>query len=215
MYSLFTRTLIATAATALAAVAQTPTPTVTETPTATVTATVTATPTAATPTATVTPTVTTTPVTTPAALGRTIDENYMIAAAQGDIYEILAARIALTNANRTDVKRLAQRLINDHTASLEDLTALALTKGVTLPTDITADQAVSLQGLSQLTGRSFDRQYLNEEVDYHVVSINTATTEVRRGTDADVRANARAELPVLRRHLLLAQSLERRVIRGR
>ena len=144
---------------------------------------------------------------TPAA-GAEIDRNYVVAAAQGDMFEIAAAQVALVRAQSASVKRYARMLLQDHTTSLADLTPLASSLGITLPADVTAEQKVSLGGLDSLSGRIFDREYVHEEINDHEVDIDLAKTEARHGTDPAVRANAAKELRVLRKHLATGERVE-------
>ena len=188
---------------------ETPTETPIETPTETPTETVTAT-----PTATVTATPTATPTTTPTQLSD-LDQNYMVAAARSNLFEIAAGQLALARTNNSAVRRFAQRIVIDHTNALAELTALAAAKNVTLPTDVNAEQAVALEGLSQLTGRRFDREYVRRQELAHEAAIETARIEVRLGSDPDVVANARESLPVLRRHLAQNRNLDNRVAAAR
>ncbi len=171
-----------------------------ETPTATATVTPTAT-----PTATVTPS----PSPSPAALSA-IDQTYLIAAAQGDRYEIAVAELALLQSTNARIRRIAQRLITDHTASLAAVTALADANAVTIPEGLNAEQALVLDGLGSFSGRRFDRQFTRLQDCDHERAIFAAQTEVDQGTNPQVVQNASNQLPVLRRHLSQIRAAQNR-----
>ncbi|MBE8219300.1 DUF4142 domain-containing protein, partial [Leptospira borgpetersenii serovar Ballum] len=62
------------------------------------------------------------------------DEKALKDMAQADINEVAAAKIALEKAQNSDVKAFAQKMVDDHSAALSKVQAVAQQKGVTLPT---------------------------------------------------------------------------------
>lgn len=60
------------------------------------------------------------------------DAEFIAAAANADHYEIQLSQLAADRAARADVKQLAATLVRDHTATSEQLTALASAAGVTV-----------------------------------------------------------------------------------
>ncbi|MFC0385671.1 DUF4142 domain-containing protein [Muricoccus vinaceus] len=64
--------------------------------------------------------------------------------------------------------------------------------------------------LAALRGRDFDRAYAQAMVEDHEEDIRLFEAEARDGTDADVKAFAAQEVPMLREHLREVRALARR-----
>src|SRR4051812_9428759 len=60
------------------------------------------------------------------------DREFVDKAALGNLLEVNLGQVALQRAESPDVKRFAQRMIDDHTAANTKLTNIARGKGVTL-----------------------------------------------------------------------------------
>jgi putative membrane protein len=132
-----------------------------------------------------------------------LDASYLKTSIQGDRFEIEGGRLASASSNAT-VRALAARLVRDHTKSLSDAVKLAHHLGVDVPKAPTPPEKWELRMVAQLTGAAFDHWYSELEVADHHQDISEASDEAHNGTHAVVRANARHELPVLRRHLQLS-----------
>ncbi|KAB1051134.1 DUF4142 domain-containing protein, partial [Cronobacter sakazakii] len=68
--------------------------------------------------------------TTPGAKLSAGDEKALKDMAQADINEVAAAKIALEKAQNSDVKAFAQKMVDDHSAALSKVQAVAQQKGV-------------------------------------------------------------------------------------
>ena len=86
--------------------------------------------------------------------------------------DIELARVAVSNADRAEVKAFARTMITDHSAVNEQATALAGRLGVT-PRDNPVSQSLltgaqaARASLERLRGANFDRAYIDREVAYH------------------------------------------------
>src|SRR6185312_12631124 len=67
------------------------------------------------------------------------DKDFMMKAAQGAIAEIELGGVAMKRGGK-DGKTFGQRMVTDHTKSLNSLKSLAASLRITLPTKPTADQ---------------------------------------------------------------------------
>ena len=101
------------------------------------------------------------------------DQSFVTAAASSDAGEIQAAQLAETKARRAAVKKFAQQMVTDHTASTQKLTTIATSKGgtpPTTPTQIATDQMAVLQKASPAR---FDREYVHDQVVDHQAAVPT------------------------------------------
>jgi len=136
----------------------------------------------------------------------TWDAQWLKMSIEGDRYEIAAGTMALSKSSNSAVRTLAQTLVTDHTQSLSDAIDLAQKLHVEVPSEPSPVQQWILSDLSQHTGNQFDVEFSSIEVKDHQEDIDQAQTEVSCGVVPEVRADARNELPMLHKHLELAQA---------
>jgi putative membrane protein len=134
------------------------------------------------------------------------DEQWLMMSIQGDRFEVAGGRLGESKATTPAVRALAARLVKDHSASLKDAIKLAKKLGVDVPPAPSPSQRWELKTVAAFSGKEFDRRYGDLEVLDHKQDISEAKDEVTQGTNRDVRANARKELPTLRKHLKLSRA---------
>jgi len=177
-------------------------------------------------------------------------------AQMSDRYEIAASRLAQDKAQKAEVKRFAQEMVQDHTRTTQELMDLmqrvqggAQTSSATQPGGnsragaganagssqgggsaaqggsqaganmTTAQGGVQAQGLDaqhqQLLQRlqsadsgSFDRTYVQQQVQAHQQAVDMFTAYSQHGDNAQVKQWAAKTLPTLQQHLQRAQQLQ-------
>ena len=133
------------------------------------------------------------------------DEQFVQDAARGGMQEVHMGRLGLERGGSQAVKRLSQRLTNDHTKSGQELAALAKGKGIALAPDDA--QTISAMPLAKMQGADFDREFAKAATADHEKDIAAFEKEASSGTDPDIRNWARQTLPTLRAHLADARAL--------
>lgn len=133
------------------------------------------------------------------------DRQFMIMAAKTDMTEAHEGQMAENDANRANVKEFAKTLVQDHTESYERLTELAAKTGVSIPKGINVAKDRAVQQLVHLKGDRFDRQFTRQEVTDHRQAIAAFKHEAARGRDANVKAYAAKMIPILEKHIHLAE----------
>jgi putative membrane protein len=139
-----------------------------------------------------------------AALSNT-DKQFMITAARTDMIEAHEGQMAESQANRANVKDFGKLLVQDHTQSYEQLTALSSKAGVSIPKGIDAAKVPALEPLLRLKGDRFDREFTRDEIAAHRRALAAFKREAEHGQDADVKAYASSMIPTLEKHLQLAE----------
>lgn len=89
----------------------------------------------------------------------------------------------------------------EHTKSLADLTALAKTKNISLPTSQTENGKDAYKKLNNKSGNDFVKEYSSMMVNGHKKAIELFEKASTDCTDSDIKAWATATLPALRTHL--------------
>jgi putative membrane protein len=133
---------------------------------------------------------------------------FAVAAAQSDQYEIVAAQDALAQSQNSKVRAFAQTMIDDHTKSREALRQAATASGLPAPPEaMDSDQAALLASLESLRGPDFDKTYAKQQVLAHGAALAVERSFASAGADPNLRRVARADVPMIRRHLELAQQM--------
>ncbi len=85
----------------------------------------------------------------------------------GGMMEVQAAQAAQQKASSSEVKELAKKIEQDHTAANEELKALAVKKGVELPSDMGPKHQTHMSKIQSASGDQFDRIWLKMMMDDH------------------------------------------------
>jgi putative membrane protein len=132
--------------------------------------------------------------------------DFVTDAIKGDNSEIMIGKLAEQNGGSAAVKKFGRTLVADHTKAKDQMTQLAEKVGVTPPTDTSADAQSEIQKLQGLKGNDFDQEFTSHMVDDHQKDIAKfeAEASAKNGSASTLAAK---QLPTLRKHLKMAQSL--------
>jgi len=136
------------------------------------------------------------------------DQTFLKEAAQGGQAEVQMGRLAAQKGQSQSVRQLGQKLVQDHSKANQELKLLAAQKSVTLPTDIGTENQSALSHLKNLEGTEFDQAFIKHAVEDHQKDIQKFQTVSQQSADADVKAFAQKQLPVLQQHLKMAQDAQ-------
>lgn len=129
------------------------------------------------------------------------DAQFLVNAAEINLEEIRLGQLAQQNGKATHVKELGKMMVDMHTKSLNDLTALAKSKNVTIPTSPTDDALDAYQKLNEKSVNDFDKAYADMMVSEHNDAIDTFEKASTDCNDTDIKNWASTSLPELRQHL--------------
>ncbi|MDM5177970.1 DUF4142 domain-containing protein [Massilia sp. DJPM01] len=130
------------------------------------------------------------------------DQKIVADMARANMAEIEAGKLALANSQNAEVKTFAQRMIDDHTKALGDVTQLAQTKGVTLPTEVDSKHKALAAKLGKLNGDAFDKAYMAQAGVGDHKAVHAALKKFKaKAKDPDVKALAAKMLPTVEQHL--------------
>jgi putative membrane protein len=139
------------------------------------------------------------------------DKKFMEKAAQGGMAEVSAGQMASSKGTSNDVKAFGQRMVTDHGKANDELKQLASTKGVTLPTDVAADQKKQADELGKKTGKDFDKQYAKDMVEDHDKDVKEFEEASKKAKDPDLKSWIDKTLPTLKDHQKMAHEMEKKV----
>ena len=136
------------------------------------------------------------------------DRDVVLDLAHAHLAEIDGARLALEKSQNEDVRRFAQRMIDEHQAAHTELQQLAQAKSIKLPQEANLIHKTLATAMRLLSGETFDHQYISRMG----INDNQRTVEMLQkalveAKDADIRAHAVRVLPVIQEHLATARQL--------
>lgn len=129
------------------------------------------------------------------------DAQFLVNAAEINLEEIKLGQLAQQKSSIAHVKKLGKMMEDGHTKALADLTALAKTKMITIPTAATEKARDANEKLNGKSGKDFDESYSDMMVSGHKDAISIFEKAAAESSDADIKAWATATLPTLRTHL--------------
>jgi putative membrane protein len=144
-----------------------------------------------------------------APLANTADA-YVTNAAIGDMYEIESSKLAQQKA-QSAVKKFAQQMITDHTATTAKLKATIAEAGLQLmpPTKLDARRQGMLDNLSSLSGAAFDTAYLDQQTAAHQEALALHTGFAQDGDNEPLKKLAAATAPKIQHHYEMVQQLDK------
>lgn len=125
----------------------------------------------------------------------------LVHAYSANLFEIKAAENASMNAVTDDVKRLSAMLVEAHGKMNEDVKALAESKGVMLPSDLTEEQRKDLEKLAEKTGIDYDKAFTDKMKNKHEDALKFYEKTAEKCDDPQVKNWASATAPEVRSHL--------------
>ena len=135
------------------------------------------------------------------------DKKFVREAAQGNLAEIELGQLAEQKASSPEVKKFAERMVQDHTKANDQLKEIARNKGISLPDSPAVKDKLTKDRLSKTNGEKFDREYMSDMVKDHEKDVSAFKHESQSGSDTDVKSFASKTLPKLQDHLREAQQL--------
>jgi len=135
------------------------------------------------------------------------DRDFLMDTAMDGLMEVELGRLAAQQGASDAVKKFGQKMVDDHTQANTELTTLATSKGVTLPTSIDDKHRQDVTKLSAMQGADFDRAYAKMMLKDHEKAVSNFEKQSTKGTDPDVKAFAAKTLPTLQEHLTMVRAL--------
>ena len=136
-------------------------------------------------------------------------KDFLTDAMQGDVSEVKMGQLAEKNGGSAEMKDFGKTLVTDHTKAGEQVKATAQKVGVTVKEQPSSEAQKDYDKLSKLKGADFDKEFARMSVDDHQKDISKFQKEAdaKDGPASDL---AQQQLPVLKKHLQMAQSLQQK-----
>jgi putative membrane protein len=127
-------------------------------------------------------------------------------AIKGDNSETRLGSLIAARGSSAAVRSFGRTLERDHSTAKVQASAVARRIGVSVPSSMMPEARSEYAKLQHLSGRAFDREVRRYMINDHRKDISEFQEQARSG-DQRTAELARMQLPVLRKHLSIAESL--------
>ncbi len=128
-------------------------------------------------------------------------------AGSGDMKEVQLGNLALQNATSQGVKDFGRTLAKDHSKAVDDLKEIAKNNNIKFPDKLDEKDQAKVQEFQQTNKSDFDKKFVQYMIKDHKKDIQDFTKAAKNNKNKDVREWAEKNLPVLKKHLDIAQKL--------
>jgi putative membrane protein len=135
-------------------------------------------------------------------------QDFVTAAANSDMLEIAAAKLAQENGN-PDEKKFAEQMTTDHSKTTNDIKAMVTSGDVKaeLPSTLDPSSQAKLDKLRDARRRTFAIEYDSMQVSAHKEAVSLFERYSKSGDNPELKDWAGKMLPTLRHHLEMAEAL--------
>lgn len=138
-------------------------------------------------------------------------EKFMKMAIEGNLAEVQLGKLAQQKGSTAEVRAYGQTLEADHASANLNAVKTAMAAGIDVPTAPSNAQQAQYKKLAKLSGKKFDKEFIDMSVDMHEDDVKAYGDEAKVTEDGAVATYASATLPVLQGHLQVAKDLQARM----
>jgi putative membrane protein len=142
------------------------------------------------------------------------DTTFLPEAIRAGLAEVELGKLGVQKASNPEVKQFAERMVADHSAANERLSALAAEHKIevegtygTPPLRPDEQAAAKMQEMSRLSGSAFDQAFMRQMIEDHQKAVELFGREAKEGKDKKVTGFVAEVLPKLQEHLAMARRI--------
>ncbi len=138
---------------------------------------------------------------------------FVAEAANSDMYEVEAAKIAEDRSRNPEVKEFAAKMIAAHTETSDELKSILREIGsdVAPPAHLDDRRQGLIDDLRGAKDSDFDGRYVSQQVDVHREALLLMQGYTQRGDVPEVKKFAAKTAPVVQSHLNMAEAMYRKM----
>jgi len=134
-------------------------------------------------------------------------DDFFEAATEAGIAEVVTGNLAKKKSQNADIKAFAQQMVTDHTQANQKLGDIARKLDISVPDEAALTDKVK-KVILEWREESFDKSYINNQVDAHEKAVELFKKEAASSDKAELKAFASDTLPKLEQHLEHAKALQ-------
>ena len=139
------------------------------------------------------------------------DKKFLAMASQSDQNEIALSKLAESKATNPAVKAFAGKMITEHTKMSASMKPFADAWGLTPAMGPDADHQKELDKLNGLSGKDFDKEYIDDMVSDHSKALSAFTTEAKDTKDLKFQAAVVKGKTAVAAHKNMAYDLKKKM----
>jgi putative membrane protein len=134
------------------------------------------------------------------------DKSFIKDASEGSLAEINFAKLALQKSQDPNVRKFAERMIQDHQKLIDDMKPFAVKYHVK-PSGTPISDHAKYEELKMKSGTDFDRAYVEAMVKDHDEDLKTFMKEEQSTQDPELKATVEKGEKVVREHLEMIDNI--------
>jgi putative membrane protein len=150
-------------------------------------------------------------VTTSARAATDDDKKFLAMASQSDRNEIALSKLAEAKATNPAVKAFAEKMVSEHTKMSASMKPYADAWGLTPAAGPDADHQKEIDKLNGLSGKDFDKEYIDEMVSDHAKALDAFTKEAKDTKDTKFQASVIKGKTAVAAHKNMAYDLKKKL----
>lgn len=128
------------------------------------------------------------------------DAEILVDAAEFDLQQRELGKLAQARGVSTAVKDLGKMMETHHNDSFNELSGLAKSKQISIPSAITEDGQKEYDKLSKADAKNFDKDYLDRIFKDHHEAIEDFTQDAQKTQDVEIKAYLEGKVIALKGH---------------
>jgi putative membrane protein len=129
------------------------------------------------------------------------DTTFASKASISGVAEVALGKMAASKGTDSKIKDFGKMMVMDHGKANAELMSIAKTKNIMLPAALDTEHQAKSDSLSKLTGKDFDKGYVQVMIEGHKKTLALMQTEASNGKDAELKAFAAKTAPIVQMHL--------------
>ncbi len=139
------------------------------------------------------------------------DKKFLAMASQSDQDELALSKLAETKAANPAVKAFAQKMVAEHTKMSASMKPFADSWGLAPASGPDADHQKELDKLNGLSGKDFDKEYIDDMVSDHAKALDAFTKEAKDTKDVKFQAAVIKGKTAVAAHKNMAYDLKKKM----
>jgi len=137
------------------------------------------------------------------AFAATTTQDFVHKASIAGKFEVDSSKLALQKSSDSDLKAVAQMMIDDHTKANNELKETLEKNNIDAQPETELDRKHQklMAKLQSASPETFDKKYISIQTDAHKEAIHLFTDYSKNGADAPLKDFAANTLPTLKKHL--------------
>jgi putative membrane protein len=136
------------------------------------------------------------------------EQAFMTEAAMGNLTETQLGQLALDRSENDKVKELGQALLDDHSKAEETVKQYLESAQIREPNRVSEKDTKVFTKLTQTSRDKFDMEFVNAVIKNHEKDVKTYEKWQSKAQDPAVKSYIDETLPVLQKHLKMAQDIK-------